>query len=82
MIGYLKNALGYNPDFFAEMCTKVVLNICHVHNIAGRVKITRTSLQTGSEKIKILLLNSYFEQTTAEIRKTNHRFLNKIARTF
>ena len=62
------------------MCIKVVVNIEHVHNIAGGLKIMRTSLQTGSGKMGILSLNSHSEQTTTEIRKTNYQFLYKISR--
>ena len=64
------------------MLNKEVLNIWHVHNTAGGLKIMRTSLHTEGEKMGILSLNCHFAQTTAEIRKVNHEFLYKIANAF
>ena len=64
------------------MLNKEVLNIWHVHNTAGVLKIMRTSLYTEGEKLRILTLNCHFAQTTAEIRKVNHKFLHKNARAF
>ena len=42
----------------------------------------RISLQTGNEKNGNSLVKFYFEQTIAEIKKNNHRFLHRIARAF